>query len=176
MNRSGKRGDHVGEVSVSLRASEDREIDSAEILKLWREAVGKISAATQLTFQSSLRDSGPDISIDLTGRNTQELSVAAAALKKQLQQYNGVYDIQDSFDVGKKEIRLHLKPTAEHLGINAKLLARQVRQAFYGEEVQRIQRGRDDVRVFARYPKGQRQSVIFWKPCLFIWITAWMCH
>jgi len=161
MNRSGKRGDHVGEVSVSLRASEDREIDSAEILKLWREAVGKIPAATQLTFQSSLRDSGPDISIDLTGRNTQELSVAAAALKKQLQQYNGVYDIQDSFDVGKKEIRLHLKPNAEHLGINAKLLARQVRQAFYGEEVQRIQRGRDDVRVFVRYPKGQRQSVYF---------------
>jgi len=161
MNRSGKKGDHVGEVSLSLRASEDREIDSAEILKLWREAVGKIPAATQLTFQSSLRDSGPDISIDLTGRNTQELSVAAVALKKQLQQYNGVYDIQDSFDVGKKEIRLHLKPAAEHLGINAKLLARQVRQAFYGEEVQRIQRGRDDVRVFVRYPKGQRQSVYF---------------
>jgi len=161
MNRSGKKGDHVGEVSLALRASEEREIDSAEILKLWRDAVGEIPAATQLTFQSSLRDSGPDISIDLTGRNTRELSIAAAALKKQLQQYNGVYDIQDSLDSGKKEIRLHLKPEAQYLGINAKLLARQVRQAFYGEEVQRIQRGRDDVRVFVRYPKGQRQSVYF---------------
>jgi len=161
MNRSGNKGDHVGEVSLALRASEDRDIESAEILKLWREAVGDIRAATQLTFQSSLRDSGPDISIDLTGRNTQVLSVAADSLKKQLQQYNGVYDIQDSFDAGKKEIRLHLKPAAEHMGINAKLLARQVRQAFYGEEVQRIQRGRDDVRVFVRYPKGQRQSVYF---------------
>jgi multidrug efflux pump subunit AcrB len=161
MNRSGKKGDHVGEVSLSLRASEDRSVDSAEILKLWRESVGKINSATQLTFQSSLRDSGPDMSIDLTGRNTHELSVAAKALREQLQQYTGIYDIQDSFDSGKKEIRLHLKPEAENLGVNAKLLARQVRQAFYGEEVQRIQRGRDDVRVFVRYPKDQRQSVYF---------------
>jgi len=161
MNRSGKKGDHVGEVSLSLRASENRQIDSAEILKLWREAVGKIPATTQLTYQSSIRDSGPDISIDLTGRDTHGLSLAAKALKKQLQQYSGVYDIQDSYESGKKEIRLHLKPGAEYLGVNAKLLARQVRQAFYGEEVQRIQRGRDDVRVFVRYPKGQRQSVYF---------------
>ncbi len=161
MNRSAKKGDHVGEVSLSLRASENRTVDSAEILRLWREAVGEIPAATQLSFQSSLRDSGPDISIDLTGRNSRELSVAASALKKQLQQYTGVYDIQDSFDAGKKEIRLHLKPAAEYLGVNARLLAHQVRQAFYGEEVQRIQRGRDDVRVFVRYPKGQRQSVYF---------------
>jgi len=161
MSRSGNKGDHVGEVSLSLRASEEREVDSAEIMKLWREAVGEIPAATQLSFQSNLRDSGPAISIDLTGRNTQELSIAANALKKQLQQYRGVYDIQDSFDTGKKEIKLHLKPDAEFLGINAKLLAHQVRQAFYGEEVQRIQRGRDDVRVFVRYPKGQRQSVYF---------------
>ncbi len=161
MGNRGVKGDHVGEVSLSLRASEDREISSAEIINLWREAVGEISAATQLTFQSSLRDSGPDISIDLTGRNTDELSIAANALKKQLQQYNGIYDIQDSYETGKKEIRLHLKPEAEYLGINASLLARQVRQAFYGEEVQRIQRGRDDVRVFVRYPRGQRQSLYF---------------
>jgi len=161
MDRRGDKGDHVGEVALSLRASEDRQIDSAEIMSLWREAVGEIPAATQLTYKSNLRDSGPDISIDLTGRDTDELSLAANALKKHLRQYTGVYDIQDSFDAGKKEIRLHLKPEAEYLGINARLLARQVRQAFYGEEVQRIQRGRDDVRVFVRYPKGQRKSVYF---------------
>jgi len=161
MNRSGNKGDHFGEVSLALRASEERQMESVEILNLWREAVGNIQATTQLTFQSSLRDSGPNISIDLTGRDSQVLMAAASALKNQLQQYNGIYDIQDSFDAGKKEIRLHLKPEAEYLGINARLLARQVRQAFYGEEVQRIQRGRDDVRVFVRYPKGQRQSVYF---------------
>ncbi len=161
MNHSSKKGDHVGEVSIALRPSENREIDSAEIINLWRNAVGDIAGVTQLTFQASLRNSGADISIDFTSRDTQALSLAADAFKKHLKKYNGVYDIQDSFDSGKKEIRLHLKAQAKYLEVNAKLLARQVRQAFYGEEVQRIQRGRDDVKVFVRYPKGQRQSVYF---------------
>ncbi len=161
MNRSGNKGAHVGEVALALRASENRQIESSEILTLWREAVGDIPAVTQLTFQSSLRDSGPAISIDLTGREPQALMQAAKSLKNKLQQYAGTYDIQDSFDSGKKEIRLHLKPEAQYLGVNAKKLAQQVRQAFFGEEVQRIQRGRDDVRVFVRYPKNQRQSVYF---------------
>ncbi len=161
ISRSGKQGDHVGEVSLSLRASEDREIDSAEILRLWREAVGEIDAATQLTFQSTMRDSGPDLSIELSAPDTDELVRAANALKRQLQTYTGVYDIQDTYEAGKKEIRLHLKPQAEYLGVNTQLLARQVRQAFYGEEVQRIQRGRDDVKVFVRYPKDQRESLYF---------------
>jgi len=161
MSRSNKKGDHVGEVSLALRASEKREIDSAEIMNLWRDAVGKIPSATQLTFQANLRNSGPDISIDFTGRNTETLSIAADAFKKHLREYNGVFDIQDSFDAGKKEIQLHLLPEAQYLGVSAKLLAKQVRQAFYGEEVQRIQRGRNDVKVIVRYPKGQRQSIYF---------------
>ncbi len=161
MSHNYKEGDHVGEVSLALRASENREISSIEIMDLWRNTVGEILGATQLTFQASLRDSGPDISVDFTGRDTKKLSIAAAEFKKHLGQYSGVYDIQDSFDSGKKEIRLHLLPEAKYLGVNAKLLARQVRQAFYGEEVQRIQRGRNDVKVIVRYPKGQRQSIFF---------------
>ena len=161
MKRNGKTGDHVGEVALSLRASESREVDRTEILKLWREAVGEISGANQLTYHSNIRDSGPDISIDLTGKNTQQLAIAAKSLKQQLRSYAGVHDIQDSYEAGKREIRLQLKPESKHLGLNTQLLARQVRQAFYGEEVQRIQRGRDDVRVFVRYPKNQRDSLYF---------------
>ncbi|VAW63798.1 Acriflavin resistance protein [hydrothermal vent metagenome] len=161
MSRNGKQGGHVGEVSLALLASEERELESSEVIKLWRQAVGKIPAATQLSFQASLRNSGPDINIELTGLNTDDLIVAANALKKQLQNYTGVYDIQDSYEAGKKEIRLHLKPQAEYLGVTVETLARQVRQAFYGEEVQRIQRGRDDVKVFVRYPKNQRQSLYY---------------
>ena len=161
MSRTGQQGDHVAEVSLALRASEERDLDSGEILRRWRLAVGSIPAARQLTFQSSLRNTGPDISIELTGRHTEQLVRAAKAMKRQLQTYSGIYDIQDSFETGKKEIRLHLKADAEHLGINTRLLARQVRQAFYGEEVQRIQRGRDNVRVYVRYPESQRQSVYF---------------
>ena len=68
-------------------------------------------------------------------------------------------DIADSFREGKQEVKLKIKPTAEPLGVTLRDLARQVRQAFYGEEAQRIQRGRDDIRVMVRYPEEQRRSL-----------------
>ncbi|VAW58624.1 Acriflavin resistance protein [hydrothermal vent metagenome] len=161
MTQGGRRGGHTGEVSLSLLASEERQLESSEIIKRWRKAVGEIQGATQLSFQASLRNSGPDISIELTGKDTEGLIAAAKALKKHLKTYTGIYDIQDSYEAGKKEVRLHLKPQAEYLGVKVETLAHQVRQAFYGEEIQRIQRGRNDVRVFVRYPREQRQSLYF---------------
>ena len=73
--------------------------------------------------------------------------------------YAGVYEISDSFRAGKEEMRLSIKPAAETLGLTLQDLGRQVRQAFYGEEAQRIQRGRDDIRVMVRYPQDDRRSL-----------------
>ena len=80
-------------------------------------------------------------------------------LKDKLQTYAGVFDIKDSFSAGKDEIKLNLRPEAQNYGITMASLARQVRQAFYGDEVQRVQRGRDEVKVFLRYPKEERVSL-----------------
>ena len=88
-----------------------------------------------------------------------ELQDAAEWLKDKLGDYEEVIDIADSFREGKEEIQLQIKPEAEALGLTQIDLARQVRSAFYGEEVQRIQRGRDDVRVMLRYPQKERQSL-----------------
>ena len=76
-----------------------------------------------------------------------------------MQTYAGVFDIKDSFSAGKDEIKLNLLPEAQNYGITMASLARQVRQAFYGDEVQRVQRGRDEVKVFLRYPKNERVSL-----------------
>ena len=78
---------------------------------------------------------------------------------QRLAEYPGVIDITDSFRGGKPEIELALRPSAESLGLSLEDLGRQVRQGFFGEEAQRIQRGRDDVRVMVRYPKEERQSL-----------------
>jgi multidrug efflux pump subunit AcrB len=78
-----------------------------------------------------------------------------AALKR----YDGVYDVRSSSSYGKKEIRLSLKPSAENMGLSLAEVGRQVRQAFYGEEVQRIQRGRDELKVMLRYPADRRESL-----------------
>ena len=70
-----------------------------------------------------------------------------------------MFDITNTFQDGKQEIKLAIKPEAEHLGLTMSDLARQVRQAFYGQEAQRIPRGREDVRVMIRYPEDERRSL-----------------
>jgi multidrug efflux pump subunit AcrB len=159
MSRSGYVGANVGEVAIELVPSEHRLISNEEIIKLWREKIGQIPQAVELSYNSSLQRRGPDIDLQLTGSNLESLKQAAEALKAQLNSYIGVYNVYDSFESGKQEFQIKLKPYAETLGLDFNDLARQVRQAFYGEEVQRIQRGRDEVKVYVRLPEVERRSV-----------------
>jgi len=110
-------------------------------------------------FASDLFSVGEAINIQLEGRNLDELRSAATQVKAELARYPGVTDIADSFRAGKREVVLDVRPSSRPLGVTAEDLGRQVRQAFYGEEAQRIQRGRDDVRVMVRYPEAQRRTL-----------------
>lgn len=159
MSRTGHQGGHVGEVSIELAPAEDRLVPNDEIMRRWREKIGQIPEALELGFNSSITHRGSDIDIQLTGNDLDELNHAAKALQEQLSGYPGIYDIRNSFETGKRELRLKLKPYAETQGVTYSDLARQVRQAFYGEEVQRIQRNKDEVKVFVRFSKDERQSV-----------------
>ena len=76
-----------------------------------------------------------------------------------LKSYDGLYEDETSFNAGPEEIKLRIKPGAEALGITLSDLARQVREAFYGAEAQRIQRDNQEIRVMVRYPREQRRSV-----------------
>ncbi len=159
MTRSGINGGHVGEVAIELAPAENRLIPNDEIMRRWREKIGQIPEAIELSFNSSITHRGSDIDIQLTGNSLEELNRAAKALQEQLHGYPGIYDIRNSFESGKRELRLKLKPYVETQGVTYSDLARQVRQAFYGEEVQRIQRNKDEVKVFVRFSENERQSV-----------------
>ena len=150
---------HLGEVNIELVPSEDRNIGSEEIAKRWRELTGAIPDAVELTYVSSLILTGEAINIQFSGPDYGELREVAEKFKRALNDYSGVFDIADSFRPGKEEVKLSLTRQAETLGITLADLARQVRQAFYGEEAQRIQRGRDDIRVMVRYPESERRSL-----------------
>ena len=152
-------GSHLGELTIELVPAEERDISSSELAERWRELTGPIPDAIEMSFNATLFSPGEDINIELTGPDLNELRAAAAELKLGLAEYGGVYEISDSFREGKREMKLQIKPAAEVLGLSLADLARQVRQAFYGEEAQRIQRGRDDIRVMVRYPKEERRSL-----------------
>jgi len=152
-------GSHLAECVIELAPGEERPISTVEISKIWRELSGPIPGVKQVTFDSDLFTTGAPIEIQLSSVNREDLKAVTNSLKDKLQTYAGVFDIKDSFSAGKDEIKLNLLPEAQNYGITMASLARQVRQAFYGDEVQRVQRGRDEVKVFLRYPKDERVSL-----------------
>jgi len=150
---------NVGEVTVELLPTEQRIYNSEQLGIKWRDAIGGIPEAVEVTIQSSIMNPGNDVDVQLAGPDIDTLRAAADDVKRELLNFAGVYEITDSFRAGKEELKLGIKPAAEGLGLSLQDLGRQVRQAFYGEEAQRIQRGRDDVRVMVRYPRDERRSI-----------------
>jgi len=150
----------VAEVVLYLAPFFDRgEISSAEIRDRWREKVGSIPDALELTFVSDAFSAGDAINYRLEGRDEENLKIAATQLREELARYPGVFDISDSFRAGKQEVQIQILETGKTLGLTLNDVATQVRQAFYGAESQRIQRGSDDIRVMVRYPEDERQSL-----------------
>ncbi len=152
-------GSHLGEVSMELLSGDTRPISAREVEERWRALSPPVPGAEEMLFTSSLFSVGEPVAIRLQSPDVDALLAAAGRLKAELATYPGVYDVTDSFREGKEEIRLGILPAAEPLGITLEDLSRQVRQAFYGAEAQRVQRGRDDVRVMVRYPESQRRSL-----------------
>jgi multidrug efflux pump subunit AcrB len=152
-------GTNLSEVAIELAGGNVRPIAASVIAQRWRDETPPIPGVEELRFDSVLFSGGDPIDIQLAAADVSELETVAERLKSRLAEYAGVTDIADSFQAGKREVKLSLLPSAEPLGITLDDLSRQVRQAFYGAEAQRIQRGRDDIRVMVRFPRDQRTSL-----------------
>ncbi|MGH0037155.1 MAG: efflux RND transporter permease subunit [Myxococcota bacterium] len=152
-------GGHLGEVQIEVVDAEERNVSVALLTQLWREKAGQIPGAEELSFTSTIMSAGAPVEIELSGPDLTRLRSAAEDVKEALAAYPGVIDLRDSFRGGQQQLELDILPSAEALGLSLHDLGNQVRQAFYGHEVQRVQRGRDDVRVMVRYPIEERRSL-----------------
>ena len=156
------RGDTSGQIITELVKENNDVIDGPEVLRRWREEVGDIPGVKTLGFEGATGPGGgPSVSIQLIGTNIEQVGRAARELEERIRGYEGVFDIRNSYERGTPEIKLNIKPEAEVLGLTLSDLARQVRAGFYGEEVQRVQRGQDEVKVMVRFPRDERDSVGF---------------
>lgn len=156
-----KGSPELGQVSLELLPPEERSISitTFDLVDEWRQAIGTIVGARDLNFRAELARGGSPIDVQLSGHDFDTLKTVIAEIRQRLAEYPGVFDIQDTLEDGKAEIELKIRPEAELLGITSADLGRQVRQAFFGAEAQRIQRGRDDVRVMIKYPLDDRRSI-----------------
>jgi multidrug efflux pump subunit AcrB len=144
---------------VGLTPPETRPgLRSRHITERLEELLGEVPDADQVSF--SLSGSGsPSIDLALISENKDDLDVAVEELKARLLQFEGVTSVRDSQDAANEELRFQLLPGAEQLGVTLVDVTRQVRQAYFGEEAQRLPRGGDDVRVYVRYPRDDRRTL-----------------
>ena len=157
----------IGSISASAEGSRvtvaiqslSEAVDTATLSAEFREAAGPLPEAKEVRMDFTIQDPGKPINLILASRDPADLEKIAPDVRAALLAYPGVFDVSDSFDSPRDEIQLILKPAAESLGITLAEVARQVRQAFYGAEAQRIPRDREDVKVMVRYPEEERRSL-----------------
>ena len=153
------KGSNLGEVTLELLPSEERDFTALEVVSRWREMVGEIPGAVEHTFATESAAGGNAIDLELVGEDLDQLKAATEDIKEQLGSFSGVIDIGDSDLEGKRELKLDILPEGKAIGLRLEDIARQVRQGFYGDEIQRLQRGKNEVEVFVRYPRNERASI-----------------
>lgn len=148
-------------VSIGLAENGERPLSTEDLKDRWQAMIGDLPEVKDFEIRYTIGHEGKDIELELVAPEVSTLRAAAQEVKQALGQYPGVFNVRDSLEHPRPEIELKLKPLAETLGVSLGDLARQVRQGFYGEEVQRIPRIREDVRVMVRYPRQERDAVSF---------------
>ena len=149
---------HTGNLAIQLLKGETRNIPAFKIENLIREEAGTISGAEKVTFGVA-SPFGKPVSITLLSQDFNQLNKAKTEVREVMMTYSELKDVVENTQLGPQEIRLRLKEKAYALGLTEATILRQIRQGFFGDEVQRLQRGIDEVKVWVRYDEVYRSSV-----------------
>jgi multidrug efflux pump subunit AcrB len=146
------------DVRVYLTPPDVRPVSTARVTNLWRERVGILGGLEFLKFESDAGGPGRGaaLTVELSHRRINVLQQASEELANALGFYPNVTDVDDGYAPGKQQIDFQIKPEGRSLGLRSQEVARQVRHAYYGAEVLRQQRGRNEVKVKVRLPKQER--------------------
>lgn len=165
--RSGFRKS-AGQISVEIMDPSARTVPgprNSVIANRWTELIGSIPEATffrvfsEQSFEGGQEYADGNLHFELRGPTSAKKAEIAQRMKALLESFGGIRTAWAQINFGQDELELSLKPRAAELGVTQALLARQVRQAFYGEEAQRVQRGVDDIRVMVRLPRVDRETI-----------------
>ena len=149
---------HIGSVEFKLPALSLRDFTSTEFQNLWREETGTLPEVKSLAFSAGALGLGLPVHLELSHPDPDRLARIADEVVAGLESMGGVYDVRTNHDEGVRELQLNLKPAARTLDLTLDHFARQVRAAFFGTEALRVQRGREEMRVYVRLPEEERNS------------------
>jgi multidrug efflux pump subunit AcrB len=165
---------HLGEVQIQIMAPEDRihfhnasylDLKTRDLASEWRKNIGLIEGAQEVTTRAVIGRTRDPVAIklampalDTSLKTTAVLSEVSSQIQAELETYTGLFDIHDTFERTKEEVRPTLRPDALQRGLTRAMVGRQVQGGFFGHEAQRIQRGQNEVRVMVRYPLAEREA------------------
>lgn len=144
---------------LTIIPAEDRKESTKEVAEMFRDEVGDIEDAEEVTIGYTLNNDGPELSFGVASDDLETLRLGILDVQNYMRTLPGVYDVRNNLQSATPELQLDLKPGAERFGLTLAEVSRQVRQAFFGEEVQRLPRNGQDVRVMVRYPSSARESI-----------------
>ena len=153
-----ERGAHAGNINILMRDMEGAPISTFEIVSLVREKIGDVPETQKFTVGGRNRWGSP-VAISLLGSNMEELQHARDFLYSELHSITQLKNISDNTAQGQQEVQIKLKSKAYFLGLSQAEISKQIRQGFYGGQVQRLQHGKDELRVYVRYPKQDRLNI-----------------
>ena len=150
---------NIATIEFKLLSAEQRQITTGEVVQAWREEVGVLPYVRGVTFSGEVFDLGNPVEAVLSHPDPVRLARIADSLVDGLRGVAGVYDVRSDHTPGIPEIQLELRPEARTLGLTLEALAGQTRAAFFGADAVRVQRGREEVRVYVRLPADERSSI-----------------
>ncbi len=152
------QGSHTGSINVFHEELDEFGLNQFKLINRLREKIGPIPEAEKFQVGGNSRWGKP-VSVKLLGKNYEELGLAKDYLKEELEKLPDLKEVQDDVPIGNREVQLDLLSQAYFLGLTHDDITRQLRQGFFGEEVQRFMKGNDEIRVWVRYPESDRKSI-----------------
>jgi multidrug efflux pump subunit AcrB len=152
-------GSHLAGVRVHLNERPVRQASPAEIERAWRQHIGELPYLERMEVQTTDIRPRPTVAYALKHDDAETLGKAAGELRSFLTAIPGVYEITDSLSLGKRHLDIALTPAGEAAGLTPAAIGAQLRANFHGVEVQRIQRGHEELKVMVRYPRERRSNL-----------------
>ena len=149
---------NIASIQVQLNAEPLRTLAAGELERLWRRNAGEFPGVERLSYTAEFFGPGASVEYELAHQDSDVLTEAVEELKRRYRGIPSLYEIQDSMSLGKRQYDIELTAAGEAAGLTPADVARQLRRSFFGDEVQRIQRGRRELKVMVRYPDDQRRS------------------
>jgi len=152
-------GANLLSVEVELVPSDERAFSSQDFRGIWSDATPAMVGVDAVSFNSAAGPgAGAAVAVRLSHSDTEVLARASEELAAEMRAYADLTDVENSWAAGKPQLDFHLRPEAQALGLTSLEVGRQLRNAFFGAEAVREQRGRRELKVMVRLPESQRRS------------------